>query len=241
MVIKPLRTPWENFPSVVIHAAETAVKRHASYAAAKSGDVDAAMTLVAHTIFARAVDTLRARLAGRAPMVLAVHAIEYASVNVIPQVMAGVLADRLGLRVATGVIQINRVGHTGSSGFHRLANPALFDGPVSAGADYLLVDDFVGQGGTLANLRGSVEHAGGHVIAATTLTGKPYSATLGLIPQTLAELRNKHGADIERWWREVFGYGFELLTESEARYLLRTETADVIRARVAAAAPGGSL
>jgi adenine/guanine phosphoribosyltransferase-like PRPP-binding protein len=40
------------------------------------------------------------------------------------------------------------------------------------------VDDFVGQGGTLANLIGFIKSLGGHVVGATALTGKPYSAKL---------------------------------------------------------------
>jgi len=32
-------------------------------------------------------------------------------------------------------------------------------------------------------------------------------------------LRDKHGRDLEDWWRERFGFGFECLTRSEARYL----------------------
>ena len=37
-------------------------------------------------------------------------------------------------------------------------------------------------------------------------------------------------------WRKRFGFGFDCLTESEARYLLRAEDADTIRNRLAAAA-----
>ena len=33
--IKPPRTPWGNFPDVLIHAGESAVKQHPAYKAAK--------------------------------------------------------------------------------------------------------------------------------------------------------------------------------------------------------------
>lgn len=56
--------------------------------------------------------------------------------------------------------------------------------------------------------------------------------------ETLKTLRDKHG-DIEPWWRAEFGYGFDVLTESEARYLSRAEDADTIRARLVAAARQG--
>ncbi len=48
----------------------------------------------------------------------------------------------------------------------------------------------------------------------------------------------KNGHGLEDWWRNRFG--FENLTESEVRYLVRTENADTIRNRIAAAEkPGG--
>jgi hypothetical protein len=58
-----------------------------------------------------------------------------------------------------------------------------------------------------------------------------------LSDQQLGELRNKHGG-LEDWWRERFGFGFEALTQSEARYLTRTADADTIRNRVTEAGQG---
>ena len=96
------------------------------------------------------------------------------------------------------------------------------------------MDDFIGQGGTIANLKGYIESNGGQVILATTLTGHAYSAKLAPTESTLAALRAKHGK-LEDWFRDIFGYGFEWLTESEARYLTRAENVDVIRNRLAQA------
>jgi hypothetical protein len=141
----------------------------------------------------------------------------------------------LGLQAEESVVQINRSGHTGAGGYHRLAHPALFDGEVEQNRNYFLVDDFVGQGGTIANLRGFIEINGGTAILASTLTGKPYSAKLSLEQATLSALRAKHGDELESWWKETFGYGFELLTESEARYLERADEAHLIRDRLVAA------
>ena len=63
------------------------------------------------------------------------------------------------------------------------------------------------------------------------------SAKLALSDEQLGELRHKHGG-LENWWRERYGFGFEALTQSEARYLARTADADTIRNRVAAAGQG---
>ncbi|HLF96722.1 MAG TPA: phosphoribosyltransferase [Methylococcaceae bacterium] len=228
---KPARTAWNGFPDVSIQASESAVKQHPQYAAAKSGEIDAAFALVIDTLD---VARIGAALGDSKPVVAGVQAVEGASVNVIPEVMAAYVAQTLGLPVDAQIVQINRVGHTGASGFHRLATPALFDGAVESGKDYVLMDDFVGQGGTLANLRGHIEQSGGRVILAVALTGKPFSSRLALSETTLQQLRAKHGPDLENWWRERFGYGFELLTESEARYLLNTQDADTVRARILA-------
>ena len=51
-------------------------------------------------------------------------------------------------------------------------------------AEYFLVDDFIGQGGTLANLKGYLESRGAAVLGATALTGKAYSAKLKLEDDT---------------------------------------------------------
>lgn len=101
--------------------------------------------------------------------------------------------------------------------------------------DYVLVDDFVGMGGTLANFRGYIKAQGGTVVAAVTLTGKPYSAKLALDESQLQELRKKHGTELETWWQESFNHTFDCLTQSEARYLARSPDADTIRDRVIAA------
>ena len=132
------------------------------------------------------------------------------------------------------LVQINRVGHTKSSGWHRLAHQAQFDGDVQPGRAYLLVDDFIGQGGTFANLRAFIEGRGGRVIGALALTGKAYSSRLALTNETLNALKVKYG-NFESWWREQFGFDFDALTESEGRYLLRAEDADTIRNRLAEA------
>ena len=164
-----------------------------------------------------------------------VHALEDQGINRIPAAFAELLAEQLGLEVETRIIQANVVNHTGASGWERMARPPLFAGDVQPGRNYLIVDDFVGQGGTLANLRGHLIAGGGAVLGAATLTGKGYSATLDMQPGILVALRAKHGQELENWWKQSFGYGFDRLTESEGRYLLRAEDADTVRTRILAA------
>lgn len=228
------RSDWRLFPDVVIHTEESAVKKHPLYPAAKGGEVSAAEGLLLETISLNAIVTLCEVIGREQVRLIPVHALEAEGLNVIPRVMAQIIGRMLTLPIETGIIQINRVQHTGASGYHRLASPALFDGDVKP-EKYLLVDDFIGQGGTLANLKGFLESHGASVIGATTLTGKAYSAKLNLTEETLQNLRGKYGTELEEWWLAAFGYGFERLTESEACYLFRADDAHTITTRIVAA------
>jgi hypoxanthine-guanine phosphoribosyltransferase len=228
------RTEWGQFPDVLICANEPTATRHPLYAAAKIGDARAADGLVIDVLASMDRDGLEGLIGTGQPRLLAVHALETAGMNAIPRVFARLLSNEFGLHLDTGVVQINRVTHTKSDGYHRLAFPAVFDGNVKS-AKYLLVDDFVGQGGTLANLRGHVEIQGGEVVGAISLAGKSRSAKIKPIEYTLESLRRKHGNELEEWWISTFGYGLDRLTESEASYLFRSDSFDVITTRLAAA------
>lgn len=54
----------------------------------------------------------------------------------------------------------------GRNGYGRLARQARFKGRVRKKRSYVMVDDFVGQGGTLANLRGWIEYQDARVVGA---------------------------------------------------------------------------
>ena len=232
---RPHRAPWDAHEAdVLIHQAdEMQVRGHPRYADAKAGDLDAAAELVQDTLNQA---TLTA-LAGQGltqPMLLPVVAEEAHGTNAIPLVLAQQIGAALDWPIETRVIQSNVVGRTRKDGYYRLAFQPLFEGACDPARDYVLVDDFIGQGATLANLRGHVLAAGGRVPGITSLTGKAVSVTLALRPATLAELRQTHGNDLENWWRQVFGFGFEYLTESEARYLIPRSDADRVREEILA-------
>lgn len=230
----PPRTPWGNFPDVLIHSPESAVKQHPAYKAAKAGDGQAALVLVNDTMSDVQNQRLLTLLQGHRPTLVSAHAYEKEGVNAIPEIFADELTKVLGWPIDAGVLQVNVVGHTGADGFSRLARQAEFTGTIQTGCEYVMVDDFVGMGGTLANLRGYIESNGGKVLAAVVLTGKPHSAKLAPTPERLQELRAKHGTELEYWWIEQFAHAFDALTESEARYLARTKTFDTIRDRITA-------
>lgn len=230
----PPRTPWGDFPDALIHSSESVVKQHPAYKSAKAGGGQAALVLVNDTMSDEQSQRLLNLLHGHKPTLISAHAYEKEGVNAIPEIFADELSKVLGWPVDANVLQVNVVGHTGADGFSRLARQAEFAGAIQAGSEYVMVDDFVGMGGTLANLRGHIESNGGTVLAAISLTGKPHSAKLAPTPERLHELRTKHGTELEHWWMEHFAHRFDALTESEARYLARTEAIDTIRNRIAA-------
>ncbi len=211
---------------------------HPDYLAAKSGQRAAATRLARDLLPDSAVGGLRDALAGASPTLAPVRAIETTGINLIPDAMAHYLGRRLGLSVVTTFVQTNTVSHTRANGFHRLVFQPTFAGVVEPGHLYVLVDDHVGLGSTLANLRGHIESNGGSVVSSTTLTASRDSQRLALRPSTLHALREQHGEPLETYWSEQFGFGVDRLTEAEAGYLLRTPSLDAIRAGMAAARGG---
>ena len=234
----PPRTAWRDFPDAVLLISERETLSHSDYTAAKSGDAEAAVRLVDGLVDEAGLLAIR-RLVDRGEddqlMLVSAHAYERDGYNAIPAAMARWISERFGIPFDLNVVQTNIVGHTGAGGYGRLARQAAFGGELMPGRAYIMVDDFIGQGGTLANLRGWVETNGGTVVHAVALTGKAYSARLNPTQEQLHDLRQKHGEDFEKWWHDQFGHSFDCLTQSEARYLARSPDVDTIRNRLAAA------
>ena len=239
----PPRTVWRGFADAVLLATESETKRHPEYPDAKAGDAVAAANLVDALVgeaeMAQVRDLIVRVSDSGAPTLVSANAYERGGLNAIPAALAKLLSERLAFPFRTSVVQTNIVSHTGADGYGRLARQARFDGDVDKDCEYAMVDDFIGQGGTLANLRGWIEKRGGNVVGAVALTGKPYSAKLNPSKEQLRELRERHGPNFEKWWREHLGHAFDCLTQSEARYLARSPDADTIRDKLAAAGRAG--
>ena len=240
----PPRVPWRDFPDAVLLAPEPRTRQNDDYASAKGGDAAAAGRLVSALVEESglaAIQRILTQATGNPPPVLvSVHAYERDGFNAIPGALARLIGWRIGLQCDSNVVQSNIVGHTGADGYGRLARQAAFEGKVESPGEYLMVDDFIGQGGTLANLRGWLEKRGGRVIGAVALSGKAYSAKLNPTEEQINELKQRHGRSFEEWWRDHFGHAFDCLTQSEARYLSRSPNAERIRDRLAAAVRSGS-
>jgi hypothetical protein len=67
----------------------------------------------------------------------------------------------------------------------------------------------------------------GKLIGATALMAAKFAHILALRAQTLDALRTRF-PDLEPWWQEHDGHGFDARIESEARSLFRFGSADAI-------------
>lgn len=217
-----MRTDWGDFPNVMIAYTKDTITKHQLYIKAKAGDMDAALCLVDEFLsddFVISVknvigiyDNLR---------ILPVHAEEMLGRNKIPVAYALALSEMLDMPMDLKVVQAERAYRTNSDGVVRLVRRVRFDGDVQVGCCYVIVDDVITQGGTLADLRAYIEKRGGRVVLASALNGKPNSAKMPITKATLGQLRKQAGKDVEHWWQKEFGYDFSKFTESEARYLAK--------------------
>ena len=162
---------------------------------------------------------------------ISVHAEEAVGVNANPEVMSDFFSSLLAWDKEQSDVQANVVNHTGAGGLPVWLGKLSFLVRLCQERYILIVDDFIGQGGTIVNLRGHILQQGDVVVGATVLTWKNYSAIFELESNKVSDLRRQHG-QIEDWWRQRFGFGFDCLTASEARYPSNTATSKTIRARI---------
>lgn len=217
-----MRSDWQDdFPDTIIDRKLSDATSHPLYESAKKGNIDDAYQLAKDLVSDIAIGKLKEIIGFQKPVIVPVHAEESIGRNMIPVAVATVIAKRLCLEVDLSIVQATKVSRTSGDGWHRLIYSPAFDGDFPKGKEAIILDDTQTQGGTLASLKGYIEHLQGKVIASYALTGKQYSVQLRLSKETLNQLREKYGS-IERWWQDTFGYDFSKLTEWEARFILNS-------------------
>ena len=205
------------------------LKAHAAYVAAKAGDAAAAVQLVMDL-----AEPLGEQVKALIPsdvIFVAPHAKEASGDNAMPQVLARALAQSVGAEADRDIVQRTRVFHTGADPMERLNNRARFDGPVWPGMGYVLVDDVMTMGGTLAELAHYIQSGGGAVTGLVVLVNAARSGRLTPARRVTATLERRHGDAI----REISQIDPAALTAEEAQYLIGFRTADEIRNRSLAA------
>jgi hypothetical protein len=207
----------------------TGLKMHPDYADAKEGDFMAAARLAEDMVTSDIIE----RVEGLGPVIFApVSASERRATNRIPGAMAAYLAKRTGNKHAVGrIAQSSRASHTGATLMDRMLSPATFSGKVEEGGRYVLVDDVVTSGATLANLADFIQANGAQVVGIVTLSNMTRGSRIAADPAQLGDVEAKHGSTIQ----ELFAIDHSALTAVEADYLLRFRSADTLRARAAEA------
>ncbi len=216
-----------DFPPVQEHYTPPPAVREKYYEAAKhKGDMVAASAFVQASINRGLIQKLREEFDQFNPIICPVSAIEEKGKvpNLIPQAFALEFAVLAGWRIDLNILQINRTKHTGANVMDRLMRQPRFDGKVEPGANYVLVDDHMALGGTLANLYGHIVSGGGNVcyISALALGGKRCDPLRIRSLQQSDTVRSglltiKAKASLSDFFESKFGFGLECLTNDEAK------------------------
>ena len=202
------------------------LKVHPHYRAAKAGNQEAAVELIADLALEFLVK-IQPLLPENAVFV-APHAQEVTGDNAIPQVLAAACAMVMQGQVETDIVQTNRVFHTGADPMERLSLRSQFVGNVIDSAKYVLVDDVTNMGGTLAELADFIITNGGTVTAVVVLVNAGRDKNLSASKSVIKKLSERYEHDIKK----IFGIVPQALTANEANYLIGFRTADEIRNRL---------
>lgn len=231
------RTPWESdFPDVITLCSVDQRDNYDSYKRAKyAKNYNQAMELMYEIShhgkgFKKTINSLNDLADGRDLVIVPVHSLEQSydplkrnpviGSNPLPLAISLTLSDHIkGFSVNTNIVQKNIVGHTGADTLARFAYPALFEGEIEKDLNYLLVDDHISQGGTIANLRGHITSQGGNVVGVTSLTANRGSMCLRQTPRSYNRLTNAENFSSigchSHLSETVFGYALNCFTNSE--------------------------
>lgn len=232
------RVAWADFPPVFIFCPLGSAKKHERYDdAKKNGDNNAALQVVKDIVPQDKIDELQTIVEGSDALILPVHAIEEFGTNKIPAALAYYLAVTLGLELCSDIVQANKPQRTDKGAFYRLSQYPFFDGDVQQERSYVILDDTLSMGGTLASLRGYIENKGGRVILAVALTGHDGAASLNIKEAMLKAIQSKHGDELDEWWKSEVGFGVDKLTQGEAGHLKKAPSVEEIRNRILAERP----
>jgi hypothetical protein len=225
--------PWpDDSPKATIHTTIGKLREHPDHTAAKAGDAEAAIRLIEDLIKPDRI----AELGKQYPdaMVVSIHAIEESGKNQIPRRYANAISQIAGLPLDTEIFQTNVSGHTKKDTFERLLSRADFDGNVRKGQKYIIADDAISSGGTIAGLRHYIENNGGQVVAVTGLTAGKDATRIPIKPETIQAIEREFGREkTEQLLRDYDISGtLDALTDREGRYILSSSSLDAFRNRI---------
>ena len=162
----PRGQAWgDNFPAVVNHTSSSVARHHPDFLAAKRGDYDAAIRLVDDLV----KDDKVIDVATRFPEahVAYIHRQNGDGINMIPAAFAAKFSAA-GMTVEDDIIAVTNVSHTDASDVALLSRRMRFEGNVTQGASYIILDDFITSGAELRDMRDYISSKGGNVVMITT-------------------------------------------------------------------------
>lgn len=162
---------------------------------------------------------------------------ESAGRNKIPFAMCIYLHEKYGCEIIKDIVQAVRANHTGATAIHRLKKVLfknLSDDLSLVGNKYIIVDDHVTMGGTIASLASFIAEHGGileEVISLSNNTHLPkINGFYDLSPDnsTIQKLKDKFGDYPER----IIGMAYKDMTVPMCKELLKFKNVDTIKQRM---------
>ena len=206
------------------------MKHNPHYEKAKSGDLKEALLLVADLMQGKNVRI------DSGVCIVPVLAEEKSGRNKIPYAIALYLSKAFGCRVVLDIVQAVRAYHTGSDAVHRLKK-VLFKnvtGDSLKGRKFVIVDDHVTMGGTIASLAKFIRDNGDVVNDVVSLSSNTHQIKVDggydLTPSKgmVDELHRRFGTFPE----EYSGLSYDEMTTPMCEALLRFKTLDSLKKRL---------
>ena len=219
---KPLE--WEDgFPIGFGHTSIAYLKRCPGYEDAKNGNLTAAQLVVNQCVKCKRLQVLREQYPDAVLLPVCGQ-------NKLPLA----LAEAIGLPVWNCVFVIQSVSRKSLCAIERLMHKPGFAGDIRQDAEYILVDDVITQGGTIAALREFVLVQGGRVAAVVALAFAIGSHAVAPLKKHKVRLFLKFGFTLVIILREhSIAEEVHALTNSQMKYLLRFASVGNIRERIA--------
>lgn len=227
-----VRVPWEaDFPNVFVNcmwksanAKRVCLADHALYSAAKGQrDMDASLDLLDDLVIKDTITKLREleEKCGAKPKLIAPAAQPSDSNNVLAIGYANWLGHELDWDVEDGVFQIKDFSKDKLNGWVRIAHRSTFYGEIDKTSPYVIVDDVITLGGTLADLRSFILGKGGRVIGMSTIASKDGSdVQIRLDNDNQTKLEKSYGSDLAKFCHELLGFDHKGFTGAEADRVL---------------------
>lgn len=208
----------ENFPLLYNHTSIAYLKRCSGFNSAKRGSMRDALQVAACTVKSRRIQELREKYPQA--VLLPVR-----GKNKLPEA----LARTIGLSVNTNIRQLQKAQappRKDLSAMARLLHKPCFRGSVLGGENYIIVDDIVTQGGTVAALRQFILSKGGFVVAVVALAQSAGSGVLAPSPERIEQLSEKFDYSLLINVLRSYHIADDLreMTNSQIKYLSRFKT-----------------